>query len=69
MDGKTIFEKLREYLSTLPTSDYAEESSRKGVESGIFSDGNIDGLVDDPNGILTREQLAVILNRLNLLDK
>lgn len=67
MDGETIFNRLTEYLTSLPTSNFALESSQKGVASGIFSDGNTDGLVDDPKGLLTREQLAVILNRLKLL--
>jgi len=67
MDGETIFNRLTEYLTSLPTSDFAWESSQKGVASGIFSDGDTDGLVDDPKGLLTREQLAVILNRLKLL--
>lgn len=69
MEGKEIFEKLNAYLATLPTSDYAKESSEKGVDSGLFADGDKDGLVDDPRGILTREQLAVVLNRAGLLDK
>ena len=69
MEGKEIYEKLNAYLATLPTSDYAKESSEKGVDSGLFADGDKDGLVDDPRGILTREQLAVVLNRAGLLDK
>jgi hypothetical protein len=68
MDGKEIFEKLNAYLASLPTSDYAEESSKKGVESGLFADDNKDSLVDNPRGILTREQLAVVLNRAGLFD-
>lgn len=69
MEGKEIYEKLNAYLATLPTSDYAKESSEKGVDSGLFADGDKDGLVDDPRGILTREQPAVVLNRAGLLDK
>ena len=69
MEGKEIYEKLNAYLATLTTSDYAKESSEKGVDSGLFADGDKDGLVDNPRGILTREQLAVVLNRAGLLDK
>ena len=69
MDGKDISEKLNAYLAQQPTSDYALESSKKAIKSGLFSDGDKDGLVDDPRGILTREQLAVVLNRAGLLDK
>lgn len=67
MDGKMIFEELTKYLNSLPTSEYALESSKKGVISGLFADGDKDGLVDNPRGILTREQLAVVLNRAGLL--
>ena len=69
MEGKDIYDKLNAYLATLPTSDYAKESSKKGVESGLFSDGDKDGLVDNPRGILTRQDLAVVLNRAGTLDK
>ena len=69
MDGKDISEKLNAYLAQQPTSDYARESSKKAIKSGLFSDGDKDGLIDDPRGILTREQLAVVLNRAGLLDK
>lgn len=69
MDGKTISQKLNEFLAEQPTSDYAKESSEKAIKSGLFADGDKDGLVDNPRGILTREQLAVILNRAGLLDK
>lgn len=69
MDGKEIFEKLMEYLNSLPTSDYAKEASRKGIRSKMFTDGDKDGLVDNPRAFLTREQLAVVLNNAGLLDK
>lgn len=68
MTGEVIHKRLIAYLNSLPTSEYAEESSRKGIESGLFSDGDSDGLVDNPKSILTREQLAVVLNRAGLLD-
>lgn len=68
MDGKMIYEKLNEYLKTLPTSPYAEEASRKGITSGLFADGDKDNLVDFPQGYLTREQLAVVLDRAGLLE-
>lgn len=69
MTGEEIYKALNEYLNGLSTSDYAKESSKKGVTSGLFSDGDKDGLVDNPRGILTREQLAVVMNRAGLLDK
>lgn len=69
MTGKDIFEKLDEYLKTLPASDYAKASSELGVKSKVFSDGDKDGLIDNPQGILRRQELAVVLNRLGLLGK
>lgn len=68
MDGEMIFKKLTEYMNKQPTSTYAKLSSSKGVASGLFADGTGDGLVDNPKGILTREQLAVVLDRAGLLD-
>ena len=56
-------------LATQPTSDYAKESSKKGIESGLFADGDKDGLVDNPQGYLKRQELATVLNRAGLLDK
>lgn len=67
-DGLDIYNKLNDYLQTIPTSDYAKESSKKAVKKGLFVDGNTDGLIDNPKGFLNREQLAVILNRAGLLD-
>ena len=68
MTGEVIYKRLIAYLNGLPTSEYAKESSKKGIESGLFVDGDGDGLVDNPKSILTREQLAVVLNRAGLLD-
>jgi hypothetical protein len=69
MTGEEIYKALTKYLEEQPTSDYAKEASKKGIESGMFADGDKDGLVDNPRGILTREQLAVVLNRAGILDK
>lgn len=68
MDGKEIYEKLTAYMNTIPTSSYAEESSKKAIKSGIFKDGTGDEQVDYPRSFMTREQLAVVLNRANLLE-
>lgn len=69
MDGKEMLNKINEHLATLQTSEYAKESSQKAIKSGIFADGNKDGLIDNPQGLVTREQLAIILNRAGLFDK
>lgn len=67
-EGQTLFKKLTNFLKGQPTSPSAMDSSKKGIASGIFADGDGDGLVDNPQGFVTREQLAVILDRLGLLD-
>lgn len=66
-EGEAIYRKLSAYLQTLPVSDYAEAASRHGIASGVFLDGDNDGLVDLPRGIVTRQDLAVVLDRLKLL--
>lgn len=67
MDGEKIWNALVEYLGEQETSEFAKESSIKGIESKAFKDGDGDGLVDNPKAPVTREQLAVVLNRLGLL--
>ena len=54
--------------TSIDVSDYAISASKKAVQKGIFADGDNDGHVDNPQGYLTREQLAVVLDRLGLLD-
>ena len=56
-------------LRKKPTSDYAIESSKKAVACGAFSDGDKDGLVDDPQAYVRRQELATVLNRRKLLEK
>lgn len=64
-----LWARLEGRLAKRKVSDYAEESSRKAVASGLFSDGDKDGMVDNPRGVLLRQDLAVVLNRKGLLDK
>lgn len=66
-EGKVLHNQLQTYLRSLPASDYAKKASKKAVDKGIFVDIDKDGLVDDPKAFLTREQLAVVLDRLGLL--
>lgn len=63
-----LISRILKRLAIKPTSDYAKESSKKGIESGLFLDGDKDGLVDNPHGFLTRQELATVLNRAGLLD-
>lgn len=64
-----LVKKAETYASTLKASAYAEESSKKAILSGIFTDGDKDKLLDSPKGFVTREQLAVVFNRAGLLDR
>lgn len=61
--------RINKRLNAQPVSDYAKESSEKGIKSGLFADGNKDGLVDSPQAFLKRQELATVLNRAGLLDK
>lgn len=47
----------------LPPSDYAAEACRKGVDSGLFTDGDGDGSIDWPHAYLKRQELAVLMDR------
>ncbi len=67
--GEQIYKLLMDYMATLPTSDYTKTASQNGIKSGVFKDGNKDGLVDNPRQFLTREDLALVLDRLGLLNK
>ena len=69
MTGEEIYAKLTEYYNTQATSSYAEAASRKGIASGVFRDGDGDGLVDNPKAPITRQDLALVLDRLGLLGK
>jgi N-acetyl-anhydromuramyl-L-alanine amidase AmpD len=64
-----LVNRINARLATLPVSDYAKDSSVKGISSGLFSDGNKDGLVDNPQAFLKRQELATVLNKAGLLDK
>lgn len=68
MNGKDIVSTLDEYLKTQPGSDYAVSAGTRAVKKGVFADVNKDGILDNPKGLVTREQLAVILDRLGLLN-
>ena len=64
-----LMARIAKRFATQPVSAYAKESCEKGVKSGLFSDGDKDGLVDNPRGFLLRQEFATVLNRAGLLDK
>lgn len=67
MTGEEIYRRLMAYLRSRPVSEYAEAACRKGIESGVFADGDSDGLIDDPQAPLLRQEAAALLDRLGLL--
>jgi len=62
-----LLARISKRLNAEPASEYAVESCQKGVESGLFADGDKDGLVDNPQGFMRRQEAAVLLNRKGLL--
>lgn len=69
MTGEEIYKALCDYMSKMPSSDYAKECNKKAIESGIFKDGDDDGELDMPGMFLTREQYVTTLDRMGVLDK
>lgn len=67
-EAAQIVDLASKHVNNQPPSKYAEGACRKAVKSGIFKDGDEDGLLDFPQGPLSREQGAVLLDRLGLLD-
>lgn len=50
-------------------SEYAKQSCQKAIASGMFTDGDGDGLLDNPQAYLKRQEIAVLFDRLGLLDE
>jgi len=74
-DEGMSYERFREYMAryeaelrSLPASAYAVQSARKAVSSGVFADGDGSGSMDMPQSPVKRQELAVLLDRLGLLD-
>lgn len=64
-----FIELANKYAATLPPSKYAMLACEKGITSGLFSDGDKDGLIDNPQAFCKRQELATVLERRGLLDK
>lgn len=47
--------------------DYAAAAAKLGVERGVFSDGDGDGSMDNPQAWMKRQELAAVLQRLGLI--
>lgn len=66
-EARAIVELANSYNATLPPSDYAKSACAKGVKTGLFSDGNKDGLIDNPQAYLKRQEFATVLDRMGQL--
>ena len=62
-----ILQKAKRGAAKLPPSDYARAACQRGIESGLFKDGDGDGLVDNPRAPVERQELATVLDRKGLL--
>lgn len=68
------YEKYCEYrqrydaeLAEKTASGWAAENARNAILSGLFSDGDGDGTLDNPRAPVTREQFAAVLDRAGIL--
>lgn len=66
-EARQIVELANQYNATLPPSDYARAACEKGIKSGLFTDGNHDGLIDNPQAYMKRQEFATVLDRKGLL--
>ena len=64
---KAFIERYELEKQELPPSEYAKDSCRKAVESGLFLDGDGDGSLDYPQATLKRQELAAVLDRAGLI--
>lgn len=63
----SLIKRINKYQQSQQVDAYAKEAAMKAVQSGIFSDGNKDGVLDAPQAYLKRQDLAVVLDRKGLL--
>lgn len=63
-----LLSRINKRLAILPVSNYAKEPCQKAVKSGIFSDGDKDGSVDNPQGFLRRQEIAALFDRLGFFN-
>lgn len=59
-----LIERISNRLSTKKVSDYAMTASKTVVTAGIFTDSNNDGLIDNPQGFVKRQDLAIIVSKM-----
>ena len=66
-EAREIVEKANRAAGKLKPSSWAVASCEKGIESGLFSDGDNDGLVDNPQAYVKRQELATVMDRAGLV--
>lgn len=59
--------KYDEELEKKAASTWASENARNAILSGLFADGDGDGMLDNPKSYVTREQFAAVLDRAGIL--
>lgn len=66
MTDDEIYQAFMRAVTKKPTSSWAKEASELAIKNGCFTDGDKDGLVDNPQAPITREQIALVLHKLGL---
>ena len=66
--GKRAYDDIMLYTQQLPTDEWARFSCMRGITSGIFKDGDHDGLVDYPKAPISRQEVAVLFDRLGFFN-
>lgn len=66
MSDEEIYEAFMRVVNKKPTSSWAQQASQLAIKKGCFTDGDSDGLVDNPQAPITREQIALVLHKLGL---
>lgn len=73
-DEEMSYEQFTEYmgrynaeLAKKSHSTWAEQNARNAILSGLFSDSDGDGTLDNPQAPVTREQFAAVLDRAGIL--
>lgn len=66
---EALLTRLSAYSSKQKADSYAAEACKKAVDSGIFTDGDKDGTVDNPKAPLLRQDAAVLFDRAGLLEE
>ena len=64
----SLLARISKRLNSQEPAPYAMASCAKAVKSKIFSDGDNDGLIDNPNAFMTRAMTAVVLDRAGLFN-